>query len=75
MKNNFSENLKCLRKETGLSQRDFAKAVGVGKSIISEWENEKVEPKLSGLILLADYLKISIDELVGRDAQILKPKK
>jgi len=75
MKNNFRHNLKSLREGAGITQPELAKKAGVSKAVISHWENGLREPGMTSLILLADCFEISIDELVGRDTQIIKPKK
>ena len=62
----FSENLKRLRKEMGVSQGFLAEYVDVSQQCISEWENDRIEPTLSYLCRIADFFDISIDILVGR---------
>ncbi len=61
----FGERLKNLRLEKKVGQIELAKALGVGKSIISLWERNECEPTLSKLILLAKYFDVSIDYLAG----------
>lgn len=63
--NKFKTILKELRMENNLGQVELAKAIGVSKGVISLWENGLREPNMYSLILLANYFKISIDELVG----------
>ena len=63
--NKFKTILKELRIENNLGQVELAKAIGVSKGVISLWENGLREPNMYSLILLANYFKISIDELVG----------
>ena len=65
MGNIFCERLKELRIEKGIGQVELAKALNLSKGIISLWENGLREPKLSNLILLAQYFQVSIDYLVG----------
>lgn len=65
MKSVFCERLKDLRAEKGVGQIELAKAINVSKGIISLWENGLREPKLSNLIVLAQYFEVSIDYLVG----------
>ena len=62
----FSENLKRLRKEMGISQSFLAEYIDVSQQCISEWENGKIEPTLSYICRIADFFDISIDILVGR---------
>ena len=61
----FADRLKELRAEKGVGQIELAKAVKVSKGIISLWENELREPKLSNLIALSKYFEVSLDYLVG----------
>lgn len=63
----FGERLKDLRKEKNLGQVELAKNLHVSKAIISIWENNLNEPKLSYLILIADFFNVSIDYLAGRE--------
>ena len=66
MKNNiFGKRLKELRIEKGIGQIQLAKDIGVGKSIISQWELNRCEPTLSNLIRLSNYFGVSIDYLAG----------
>ena len=65
MKYCFSERLKELRIEKNIGQVELAKAVNVSKGIISLWENDLREPKLSNLIALARFFDVSIDYLAG----------
>ena len=63
--NKFKTILKELRIENNLGQVELATAIGVSKGVISLWENGLREPNMYSLILLANFFKISIDELVG----------
>ncbi len=66
METKFSENLKALRAERGLSQGKLAEAVGVTQQCVSKWERADGEPTLSYLWKLADLFGVSIDVLCGR---------
>ena len=54
-----------MRTERDVGQVELADKLGVSKAIISMWENGLREPKLSNLILLAEYFGVSIDYLAG----------
>lgn len=62
----FSENLKRLRKEAGMTQRELAKLVGVTSSYISKLENGG-NPKLIVLVNLADVFNVTCNFLCGLD--------
>ena len=61
----FSERLKELRIEKGLSIQALAKEVNIGSSSICRWENCQADVKGSQLIILAKYFNVSIDYLMG----------
>ena len=61
----FGERLKSLRIEKNIGQIEFAKRIGVGKSIVSLWERDECEPTLSKLIIIAQFFNVSIDYLAG----------
>lgn len=63
----FGKRLQELRKECGLSQKDFAKAIGYSQAQISQWETGVNEPTSSALIKIAEYFNVSVDYLLGRE--------
>ncbi|MBQ6848770.1 MAG: helix-turn-helix transcriptional regulator [Clostridia bacterium] len=56
-----------LRKKKGVTQEGLAKAVGISAQAVSKWENGGV-PDVELLPEIADFFKISVDELLGRSA-------
>ena len=63
---NFSERIKELRKEKGLSQEDVGSIIGVKKYAIYSYEKGRACPDMKGLFALADYFDVSMDYLAGR---------
>ena len=59
------ENLKKLRAEAGISQKQLAEAVGVSQQSINKYENHNIEPDIATLIRIAEYFNTSVDYLVG----------
>lgn len=57
--------LKRYRRERNISQEKLAQAIGVSRSTVSMWEIEASQPDNDLLIVLADYLNVSIDDLLG----------
>jgi transcriptional regulator with XRE-family HTH domain len=55
------------REDRGYSRRELAELSGVSAQSIVDWELRGKSPCLDTLILVADVLDISLDELVGRD--------
>ncbi len=61
----FSENLKTLRKQKGLSQEELAIRLHVVRQTISKWEKNLSVPDADTLIRLAEILEVSVSELLG----------
>ncbi len=66
-KNKLWENLKQLRSEFGITQKQLADMLNVSLKTLSHWETGYSEPSLDQLIALADCFKVSTDELLGKD--------
>lgn len=61
----FSERLKELRLNKGLSQMDLSIKTGLSQSAIAKWELNKTEPTASALIVLSKFFDESVDYLLG----------
>lgn len=62
--NRFKENLKELRKETGLTQKSLGESVGILERTVSYLESGKRECDIDTLIKLSDFFGVTVDELV-----------
>jgi transcriptional regulator with XRE-family HTH domain len=61
------QNLKYLRKLRGWTQEEFATKLGIKRSLIGAYEEERADPRLDVLEILADIFKLSLDELLLKD--------
>lgn len=66
----LSLNLKRLRKIKNVSKSELARLLNIAPSAYSAYENGKIEigdrePNLKNLIKLADFFKVSVDELLN----------
>lgn len=61
----FSDRLKQLRKEKGLSATQLGKELNISYQAILLWENGERDIKLSYAIMLAKFFNVSIDYLAG----------
>lgn len=59
--------LKELRKQNNQRQEDIAKFLNITQSTYGRYELELSEPTLETLIKLADYYRVSLDYLIGRN--------
>lgn len=67
MSKSFAGRLKKLRRDKGLTQKDLAQIVGCETVLISRYERGEGLPKFDTLVMLAEALRVSTDELtLGR---------
>lgn len=61
------ENILRLRKRAGLSVVDLNKVFGfTNLNVIYKWQNGKCMPTIDNLIILADLLNVTVDEIIVR---------
>lgn len=60
----FSDQIKNIRKNEGLTQEAFADKVGVTRQAVSNWENDKNLPDIETVIRIAGIFHVSLDQLV-----------
>ena len=59
----LGENIKELRKSSGLTQQSFADAMGVSFQAVSNWERGIAPPDLANTLAIASYFGILVDDL------------
>ncbi|PUZ27378.1 Transcriptional regulator, contains XRE-family HTH domain [Chitinophaga costaii] len=60
-------NLKYLRKQKGWTQQEFADKLGIKRSLLGAYEEERAEPRTEVLEMVSDMYRVSIDDLLRRD--------
>ena len=66
--NDIGIKISNLRKEKGMSQDQLAIKVGVTRQAISKWERCEGFPDLHNTKLLAEFLNVSVDHLIGGES-------
>ena len=61
----FSENLKTLRKQKGMSQETLAQQLNIVRQTISKWEKGLSVPDADILTRIAELFEVSVSELLG----------
>ena len=61
----FSERLKDVRKQAGLTQVDVAEKLGISQPAYASWERGVKKPTQDNLVKIAKILNVSVDYLVG----------
>lgn len=57
------KNLKYLRKLRGWTQEEFAAKLGIKRSLLGAYEEERAEPRLDVLETVSEIFKLTLDEL------------
>ena len=63
----LAKNLKQLRLEKHLSQKDISNALNIAVSTYANWEQGRRDPSLDDLVKITNYLEVSSDFLLGRE--------
>lgn len=62
--------LRELREQAGLSQTELAKAVGVSRAAVSQWEADVTEPTTKRLAELSRVLNVAVDRLMAPNSRM-----
>ena len=68
----ISDNIKELRKQKGLTQKELADLLHVTSQAVSRWENGEVEPSVDTIRSMANIFEVTTDEII--DGPDKKPK-
>ena len=60
----FSDQVKQLRRQMGLTQEQYALKINVTRQAVSNWENNLNLPDIETLIVISQVFHISLDELI-----------
>ena len=61
------QNLKYLRKLRGWTQEEFAAKLGIKRSLLGAYEEERAEPRIDVLEIVGDMFKLTLDELLRKE--------
>ena len=59
------ENYERIIKSRGLTNYKVSKDTGIAQSVLSTWKTKGAIPRLDKLQILAEYLGVSVDYLIG----------
>jgi transcriptional regulator with XRE-family HTH domain len=69
---NIGENIKKVRKDKGLQQKQVALEIGLDQSNYNKIENSKREPSVDVLNKLANLFGVSVDDILNPDKDVPK---
>ena len=72
--NRFSQNLRRVRCQAGLTQQQLADRLHVTRQSVSSWELGRTEPDLQTLTELAEVFGTSVSSLLGEDEKPPYPR-
>lgn len=61
---NFGENIKKIRKERGLTQKQLGEKLGISQAAIGQFESNKANPKMETIQKIANALNVSLNDLI-----------
>jgi transcriptional regulator with XRE-family HTH domain len=62
-----NQNLKYLRKLRGWTQEEFAQKLGIKRSLLGAYEEERAEPRIDVLETACDIFKLTMDDILRKD--------
>ena len=64
---NLGDKIAQKRKDTGMTQSEFAEKLSVTRQTVSRWESGAIMPDIDKLSTIADLLNVSCDSLLKDD--------
>jgi len=61
------QNLKYLRKLRGWTQEEFAARLGIKRSLLGAYEEERADPRIEVLEIVGDLFKLTLDDLLRKE--------
>lgn len=61
---NFSEQIKKIRVNKGITQQEMANKLGISRQAVSNWENDRNLPDIEMIIKIAQVFNLTLDELI-----------
>jgi transcriptional regulator with XRE-family HTH domain len=68
-------NIKRERAYAGKTQAQLAEALGVTPQAVSGWERDESRPDINQLRPLADFLSVTVDEILGGETKAKQRRK
>src|SRR5688572_963548 len=62
-----NQNLKYLRKLRGWTQEEFSQKIGIKRSLLGAYEEERAEPRIDVLEIVCDIFKLTLDDILRKD--------
>ncbi|MFD7521416.1 helix-turn-helix transcriptional regulator [Paenibacillus chitinolyticus] len=63
----YGDKIAQLRNNWNLSQRRMAREVGIERAALSHYERNRREPNFQTIIRIADYFRVSVDDIIRHE--------
>lgn len=67
----IGENIKRLRKDRGLTQKELAEKSSLSRSYLADLERDRYNPSLESLQLISDSLEVNVSVLLGESDSVV----
>lgn len=67
-----SNNIKYLRRLNGLTQEQFARRIGIKRSLLGAYEEARANPNLDNLMAIAKVFNTTVDQLLKQDLRKIR---
>lgn len=62
-----NQNMKYLRKVRGWTQEEFAQKLGIKRSLLGAYEEERADPRIDVLEIVCNMFKLTLDDMLRKD--------
>ena len=66
----LAKNIKKLRLFKALNQTEYAELFDITRSAVGSYEEGRAEPRLETLMKIADYFKLTVDEIIRKELTV-----
>lgn len=66
----FGKNIRKIRLAKKMTQTEFADLFDLKRTVVGSYEEGRAEAKLDTIIKIADYFKLSLDQLLRKELTI-----
>ncbi len=66
----IGKNIRKIRISKKMTQTEFAELFNLKRTAVGSYEEGRAEPKIDTLIKIADYFKLSLDQLLRKELSI-----
>ena len=70
----FGDKLQQLRRDSGITQEQFAQQLNVSRQAVSKWESSRGYPELEKILYICNHYHVTMDELFADELPAVPEK-